>query len=660
MLDPDTLIHDRYRIVGLVGQGAMGAVYEAVDQRIGQPVALKQTLTIDAAAMGALEREALILAGLRHPALPVVSDTFSDPRGQFLAMSFVPGPNLAELLEQRGQTFAPAEVLAWADQILAALAYLHGQRSPVLHRDIKPQNLKLTAEGRVVLLDFGLARGAVFQTRLAGQRSVVGYTLPYAPIEQVRGQDTDPRSDLFALASTLYHLLTGAPPPDALERAAARIGGQADPLVSLRVCCLDLPAPAADALDRCLRLDPAGRIATADKLRRQLKLTAPRRAAPWRAEGWPSLWLEWAWPRRTIALTVILIAAALLIRAVLLRPAGADGQKVSSRGTITMTPGEPPAYTAPQVQTDTGSQHISHDPYTEVTCTKDGWGGSSAMATTWDMIAINCESGLQIFRTYDGQARVSFPYQAQAFTFSPNGSLFAMASQNNQVILWSRILSDPQVARVLPLDPDTTVRSLVFSPDGNTLAILYTSGSGVFIDVGNGLMHVDPLQNAASSDSSTIAFSADGRYFATGSLKGLVNVWEHVADEYRLISSRETKDLGAVTSLAFNAGDPLLLVGFEKGGVRRYRPDSHATPGAEVGQGAWHNAQVAVNQVDGSVVVGDDTGRLVRYREGGPAAGESLEQDRSPIHSIAFIYNGTGLVARTDHGFRVVGMDIGT
>ena len=158
-LAPETIVHDRYRIVRPIGQGGMGAVYEAVDQRLGHRVALKQMIVEGEVADRAFEREARLLAGLRHAALPVVSDFFSEAQGRFLVMQFIPGKTMAELAQERGEPFPVEQVLRWADELLRALEYLHGRTPPVLHRDIKPANLKLTGDGEVVLLDFGLAKG---------------------------------------------------------------------------------------------------------------------------------------------------------------------------------------------------------------------------------------------------------------------------------------------------------------------------------------------------------------------------------------------------------------------------------------------------------------------------------------------------------------------
>ena len=231
MLTPETILQGRYRIVRQLGQGGMGAVYEAVDQRLDTIVALKETLFADERLRKQFEREARLLARLHHPALPRVSDHFAEGDGQFLVMQFIPGDDLAEMMTRKRGPFPVDQVLTWADQLLDALDYLHTQDPQIVHRDIKPQNLKLTSRGQIILLDFGLAKGQAGDiSRVTTGASIFGYTPNYAPLEQIQGQGTDARSDLYSLGATLYHLMTGVKPPDALSRAAALVNGQPDPL----------------------------------------------------------------------------------------------------------------------------------------------------------------------------------------------------------------------------------------------------------------------------------------------------------------------------------------------------------------------------------------------------------------------------------------------
>lgn len=226
----DTVLQDRYRIVRQLGRGGMGAVYEAVDQRLGITVALKETLSAEESMRKQFAREARLLAGMQHPALPRVSDHFVEGNRAFLVMQFIGGVDLAKIISQQPGPFPRDQVIAWADQLLDALIYLHSRDRQVIHRDIKPHNLKLTATGQIALLDFGLAKAQPADPSVTASHAFFGYTRHYAPLEQIQDQRTDPRSDIYALGATLYHLLTGIKPPDAMVRAAAVVNGGPDPL----------------------------------------------------------------------------------------------------------------------------------------------------------------------------------------------------------------------------------------------------------------------------------------------------------------------------------------------------------------------------------------------------------------------------------------------
>src|SRR5262245_32138136 len=132
MLASSTVLQDRYRIVSLLGKGGMGAVYEAVDQKFGSTVAIKETLVSGDELARAFEREARLLNMLRHRALPMVMDYFAENDGQFLVMQYIPGDNLAELGAQNGGPFSQEQVLHWAEQLLDALSYLHEHEPPII------------------------------------------------------------------------------------------------------------------------------------------------------------------------------------------------------------------------------------------------------------------------------------------------------------------------------------------------------------------------------------------------------------------------------------------------------------------------------------------------------------------------------------------------
>ena len=270
MLNNGTVLHGRYRIVRLIGSGGMGAVYEAIDWRLDVTVAVKQCRLPGADADSAFEREAKLLAVLRHPSLPVVMDYFVDDGAQFLVMQFVEGDELRMLLDRSGERIPPAEVAGWARTLLDVLSYLHNHVPPVVHRDIKPANVKRTPLGEIVLLDFGLAKGWPAGEVTQTDRSVFGYTLAYAPPEQIQGMRTDPRSDVYAVGATLYHLLTGRPPVNARDRSGAVGSGTPDPLPMAHVAVAAVPESLGRLIGRAMALDAADRYSSARDMREAL------------------------------------------------------------------------------------------------------------------------------------------------------------------------------------------------------------------------------------------------------------------------------------------------------------------------------------------------------------------------------------------------------
>lgn len=225
----DTL-RGRYRIRRIIGQGGMGSIYLTDDLRLeGRQCALKEvehdrTLSgnLIKEARDQFLREATVLARLDHPNMPKVSDFFSIGQRDYLVMDFVPGKDLRTLMvetKEKGTFLSEGEVLNWSNQLSDALAYLHHQNPPIVHRDIKPGNLKLTPNGVLKLVDFGLVKvlapGEITITILQGQGTAL-----YTPLEQYGGDigHTDVRSDIYAFGATLYHLLTGKAPADARQR----------------------------------------------------------------------------------------------------------------------------------------------------------------------------------------------------------------------------------------------------------------------------------------------------------------------------------------------------------------------------------------------------------------------------------------------------------
>ncbi len=219
-LFPGDLLRERYRIIGTIGKGGMGAVYRGEDTVLQTTVAIKENLNPLPQAVKQFKREALLLASLRHPNLPRVTDHFIEGDLQYLIMDYIPGDDLKTILEQQG-ALSESQVMGWCREICDALTYLHTQHPPVTHRDIKPANIKITPDGKPVLVDFGIAKASeIGSVTTTGARSL---TPGFAPPEQYGSSPTDSRSDQYSLAATLYNLLTGQIPPDSLERALEQV-----------------------------------------------------------------------------------------------------------------------------------------------------------------------------------------------------------------------------------------------------------------------------------------------------------------------------------------------------------------------------------------------------------------------------------------------------
>lgn len=322
LLESQVVLKERYKIVGPIGQGGMGAVYRAADLLLpGRVCALKEISAnpdIEPEILAELQeqfrREAEVLARLDHPNLPKVSDYFTQKQREYLVMDFVPGYDLREIIAQaqeRGEFLEESQVLKWGDQLCSALSYLHAQVPPILHRDVKPSNIKLTPAGFIKLVDFGLVK--IMTSDEARTITVVQGrgTAAYTPLEQY-GQDenhTDARSDIYALGATLYHLLTGKSPATAQERFLRPTA-----LVAPRALNPHISPGVEHALLRALALHPDERPPDINTWHRLL-----HEAAPPLLMGNPLILRDWGVALRA-NLPLIAATALLLVSAVVLTP----------------------------------------------------------------------------------------------------------------------------------------------------------------------------------------------------------------------------------------------------------------------------------------------------------------------------------------------------
>ncbi|HTX80237.1 MAG TPA: protein kinase, partial [Longilinea sp.] len=245
----------------------MGSVYRATDLNLGVEVAVKENQYLSAEFSRQFQREASVLANLRHLNLPRVSDYFTiQGQGQYLIMDYIEGEDLRQRIERCGP-LPEKEVVLIGAEICDALDYLHNRPSPIVHRDIKPGNIKITPESKVYLVDFGLVKVMHgHQETSTGARAMTpGYSSP----EQYGTARTDPRSDIYSLGATLYASLTAEIPEDSLARLTGKTKltpiTKLNPRVSKKV---------AAAVEKALELEPEKRFQTAAEFKKALREAA--------------------------------------------------------------------------------------------------------------------------------------------------------------------------------------------------------------------------------------------------------------------------------------------------------------------------------------------------------------------------------------------------
>lgn len=333
------VLHDRFRIIRLLGQGGMGAVYYAHDPVLSRYVAIKQLQPTTAAAERAAEqlrkqflREAQVLAALHHPNLPRVTDYFIDDDLHYLVMDYIEGQSLLDMLLANKQGFPEDLVLEWSDQLLSALEYIHANN--VIHRDIKPANIRRTTDGRIFLVDFGLVKPYnPNDPRTMTMFRGIG-TPEYAPPEQYDpSAHTDQRSDIYALGATLYHLLTGQAPISVTRRTSEPTAFRPP-----RQARADISPEVEQVILRAMEIERAKRFATAADMHAALNLARrPYLVDATRTTDLTALGAAPARPNRRRALALVAVPILLFLGVAIGIGLQANTGSVESASTTTPT-----------------------------------------------------------------------------------------------------------------------------------------------------------------------------------------------------------------------------------------------------------------------------------------------------------------------------------
>jgi serine/threonine protein kinase len=639
MLATDTVLQNRYRIVRLLNQGGMGAVYQASDERLDITVALKECFFDQEVLRKQFEREARLLARLRHPAITKVIDHFTEGAGQFLVMEFIPGADLCEMLKTRGVPFPAGDVLWWADQLLDALDYLHGQQPQIIHRDIKPQNLKLISTGQIILLDFGLAKSLANQTsNLTGSGSIFGYTQHYAPLEQIQGTGTDPRSDLYSLAATIYQLLTGVIPPDALTRATAILNNQPDPLrpaseingqvtpavaaVLMQAMALNRDQRPASARSMRTALQGASRQTQAAAVNQATEPTAVR-ASPLAAEPRSSRKLLWI-----IGALVVLIGAVALVMLLTKRSPRATVARSerTNPSSQSQTAQRPVTSAAPVPQSLTGHRKEVRS----VAFSPDGKtlasGSSDGTAKLWDA------STRELLRTFEAPDS-----EVVAVAYSPDGESIAMATSDgdgNGVVF----IRDSKTGAVKQKLATSNIQAIAFSPDSRTLAVANISSSLNLWDVATG--NLKRTLEGQDIQTHAVAFSPDGKRLAGGGYGDTVKLWDVQTGALKQTLAGHGNE---IVALAFSADGKRLASGSNDSTLKVWDAETGAL------QQTLRGPDDAITSVafspDGRVIAGACNRSVLLWEAATGKLLATLSGHEDVVQSIAFSPDGKRLAS---------------
>jgi serine/threonine-protein kinase len=273
---PGTVLGQRYRVEQHIGSGGYASVYRAIDLQLRRERAIKELVDTDPGVRRQFEVEAGLLIKSTHPNIPRGYQLFEDLGRLYLVMEFVRGRDLEDLLNeslvQRRRPLDEPQVLRWAIEVCGALEEMHERQTPVIHRDIKPANIKITPEGKPVLIDFGLAK---LQTGGPTRTAAQGVSPGFAPPEQYMAKGrTDARSDIYGLGATVYACLTGKDPPEAPARLLAQTGAGGQPFIPPRELAKNANISEATnhAVVKALELSPTQRYQSARELHDDLAI----------------------------------------------------------------------------------------------------------------------------------------------------------------------------------------------------------------------------------------------------------------------------------------------------------------------------------------------------------------------------------------------------
>jgi tetratricopeptide (TPR) repeat protein len=617
VLSPNEVIDGRYRIVRPLGHGGMGVTYEAEAVVSGARVAIKM-LALDRVNDGKVvelfEREAEALENLHHPAIPTFIEHFAvqyaGARTSYLVQQLAPGWSLAQWVAS-GWRADEAEVRRIAEAVLGVLGYLHARMPPLIHRDVKPENIVREESGKIWLVDFGAVRTASESATLGGS-TVVG-TYGYMAPEQLRGL-ASPASDVYGLGATLVFLLTGRPPSELPQK---KLAIDFRPRAHASTELLDL-------VEHMVAPAPEDRLLNANQALSELK--APKRAAR-RGSG------------RVIALSATLVAVLGLAGAVYLYEQPTRGPRHALSSTAASTP----ALALPERPSNGGSfDAVPRYAFTipahfsavmSVAFTNDS---SQILSASWD-------DTVKLWDAHSGKAIRAFAGhtgRVGGVRPMPDGKRI-VSGGDTTVRIWD--LATGKGLQTIQAD-DTQIFAVDVTRDGKTIASCGTRGNVKLWSGDTGA----PIATLAHGDKRVLgaAFSPDGTRLVTGGEDSTVKLWDVASHALLATMTAHSKVVNAV---AFSPdGQTVASASDDRTIVLSQPANGHAFPPLLLDDDeAW---SVAFSPDGGSLIAGGKGRKLATWDVQRAKLRDNADIGAAAIGTLSVAFSPDGALVATSHG----------